>query len=782
VTEAVDAVDETLEQFRAELAAAPDEAYELTLYVSGASDLSTRAIADARQLCETYLAGKYLLSVVDVNEDTAVLRTNRVMATPTLVKNWPLPARRLVGDLSECHDGTTPSMGVPGSRPGRNSLDRLPPMPETSPALDRLFGREDGPDAGRDEIPEAVVGSGTQSTPSSSGPARITDADAVELFRAIGAGEVDAFVVSDAAGGQQVFTLSTADRPYRMFVENMRDGAATVSSGGVILYANRRLAEMLSCARETIVGSPLARWMTGAVPTALDEIRGPAGLGTIVEFDLLDADGRSIPFRVGSAPLELDGDRLVCLTFTDLSAQKTQDREITRLGEVQAERVADLEVAQAALTQQATHDALTGLPNRALLVDRIDQALTRSKRSGRCTAVFFVDLDRFKHINDTQGHAAGDAVLRSVAKQLELLLRPMDTVARIGGDEFVVLAPDVDSRLHAVDIANRLLIELSRSSDEAADSEPVAASIGISVSVGGRGTAEILLKEADTAMYEAKSLGRGRAEVFDEALRSQVQERLTAQMMLQSALDDRRLIAYYQPIIDLSTGIVAGFEALARLVQGDGSILPPAAFMPVAEDSGLVVPLGTQMLEMACREACSWRPSGLTPSPLTVAVNLSACQFETGDLPALVRGALEETGLDPGKLHLELIETAIIDLRPDILQQLGRLRDLGVEIGLDDFGTGYASLTHLRRLPLTFVKIDRSFVSGIETDHEDDRIVSAVVDLAANLGLRSVAEGIETQIQLDRLRELGCDQAQGYLFARPLPPADVPEAIQHPAW
>jgi EAL domain-containing protein (putative c-di-GMP-specific phosphodiesterase class I) len=167
---------------------------------------------------------------------------------------------------------------------------------------------------------------------------------------------------------------------------------------------------------------------------------------------------------------------------------------------------------------------------------------------------------------------------------------------------------------------------------------------------------------------------------------------------------------------------------------------------------------------------------------LTVAVNLSACQFETGDLPTLVRGVLEDTGFDPAKLHLELIETAIIDLRPDILLQLGRLRDLGVEIGLDDFGTGYASLTHLRRLPLTFVKIDRSFVSGIETDHEDDRIVSAVVDLAANLGLRSIAEGIETQIQLDRLRELGCDQAQGYLFARPLPPADVPQAIQHSAW
>jgi diguanylate cyclase (GGDEF)-like protein len=776
-----DAVDATLEQFRTELAAAPHEAYELTLYVSGASDLSTRAIADARQLCDTHLAGKYFLSVVDVNEDACVRGTNGALATPTLVKNWPLPVHRLVGDLSDSDGGTTPSPEAAKNRQRRNGL--APATSETGPWLERLHGRAERPDESRVESPDAVDGARKESMPSPIAPVRTTDADAVELFRAIGAGEVDAFVVSDGAGGQQIFTLSTADRPYRMFVENMRDGAATVSSGGLILYANRRLAEMLSCARETIVGSPLARWMTGAVPTALDEIRGPAGLGAIVELDLLDGDGTSIPVRVGSSPLDLDDDRLICLTFIDLSAQKSQDREIARLGEAQAERMADLEVAQAALTQQATHDALTGLPNRALLVDRIDQALFRSKRSERCTAVFFVDLDRFKHVNDTQGHAAGDDVLRSVAKRLELLLRPMDTVARIGADEFVVLAPDVDSRLHAVDIANRLLIELmSVSSDPTADSEPVAASIGVSVSVGGRGTAEILLKEADMAMYEAKSLGRGRAEVFDEALRGQVQERLTAQLMLQSALDDRRIIAYYQPIIDLPTGMVAGLEALARLVEPDGSILPPAAFMPVAEDSGLVVPLGTQMLEMACREARRWQLSGLTPSLLTVAVNLSACQFETGDLPTLVRGVLEDTGFDPAKLHLELIETAIIDLRPDILLQLGRLRDLGVEIGLDDFGTGYASLTHLRRLPLTFVKIDRSFVSGIETDHEDDRIVSAVVDLAANLGLRSIAEGIETQIQLDRLRELGCDQAQGYLFARPLPPADVPQAIQHSAW
>jgi EAL domain-containing protein (putative c-di-GMP-specific phosphodiesterase class I) len=247
-------------------------------------------------------------------------------------------------------------------------------------------------------------------------------------------------------------------------------------------------------------------------------------------------------------------------------------------------------------------------------------------------------------------------------------------------------------------------------------------------------------------------------------------------------LDERRAIPYYQPLVDLSSGKVAGFEALARIIERDGSVLSPAAFIPVAEESGLVVPLGAQVLAIACEDARRWQPAGPTEARLTVAVNLSSRQFESGDLSTVVQAELEQAGLDPSCLHLELTETAVFDVGPHILQQLGQLRDLGVQVGLDDFGTGYASLTHLRRLPLTFVKIDRSFVDGLGTDQEDERIVSAVVDLAANLGLRSIGEGVETNDQLARLREVGCDQAQGYLFTRPLPANDVPAAIQHPAW
>ena len=603
--------------------------------------------------------------------------------------------------------------------------------------------------------------------------------EAEDMLRAIAAGEVDAFVVSDGRSERRVFTLATADRPYRIFVENMRDGAVTLSANGLILYANRRLAELLSRPRATIVGSPLKMFVAGTLPFDLDAVRVPGGAGATAEFDLIDSAGRAVPVLVGISPLDLDGgDGLTCLTFTDLSGQKAQDREILRLGEAQAERMADLQVAQEALTKQATHDALTGLPNRALLVDRITQVLSDSKRSRQCTAILFVDLDRFKQVNDTQGHAAGDIVLRTVAEQLTAIVRPHDTVARIGGDEFVVLAANVESQSHAIDIGVRLVNELNSSNDV----DRVGASVGISVSIGGRGSAEILLNEADKAMYQAKSLGRGRVEVFDAALGRLVQRRMTAQRKLQSALDEGRVIAYYQPVVDLASGHVVGFEALARIAETDGSIVPPLDFISVAEESGLVVPLGTQVLEMACGEAVHWHPVTLPSAPLTVAVNLSARQFEPGDLTTVVQNTLELTGLDPTCLHLELTETAIIDLRPDILRQLEQIRELGVQIGLDDFGTGYASLTHLRSLPLSFVKIDQTFVQGIGEDPSDERIVSAVVDLAANLGLRSIAEGIETTDQLRRLRELGCDQGQGFLFARPLPPNDVSPALLNLAW
>jgi diguanylate cyclase (GGDEF)-like protein len=510
--------------------------------------------------------------------------------------------------------------------------------------------------------------------------------------------------------------------------------------------------------------------MTSDVGVEWETVRGAERGGSTVELDLVDVRGATIPVLVGVSPLGDGDDRLTCLTFTDLSAQKAQDLEIARLSDAQSDRLADLQVAQAALVKQATHDGLTGLPNREILVDRINQALLRGSRSQQCMAVFFIDLDGFKQVNDTRGHAVGNRVLKAAADRLMATLRDMDTVARIGGDEFVVLAPDIGSHTHAVEMGARLVRELARAADAI---ESLSVSVGIAVSEGGRGNAELMLQEADTAMYQAKFLGGGRTALFDGELARQASERSTAQAILQAALDERRVAAYYQPIIDLPTGVVAGFEALARLTERDGTVLPPATFIGVAEDSGLVLPLGRQMLERACEEAVRWPGASNSDHAIAVAVNVSSRQLEPGDLTTVVRDILARTGLSPPRLHLELTETAVMDLHPEILRQLSKTRELGVQIGLDDFGTGYASLTHLRRLPLDFVKVDGSFVGGLGTDPGDKQIVAAVIDLARNLGLRSIAECVETPEQLDQLRELGCDQVQGYLFARPAAPGNL---------
>jgi diguanylate cyclase (GGDEF)-like protein len=299
--------------------------------------------------------------------------------------------------------------------------------------------------------------------------------------------------------------------------------------------------------------------VAGGAPK-LQQLPAPGGIGATIEFDLVDVGGATVPVLVGAAPLEVDGALLTCLTFTDLTARKAEDREVARLSQAQTERMADLQDVHAALTEQATHDALTGLPTRALLADRIEQALSRSRRSGLCTAILFVDLDRFKQVNDTQGHAAGDTVLREVAEKLVEALRPMDTVARLGGDEFVILAPDIASSADAVEVSSRLIAALSGGPDGTDDVARVGASVGISVSVGGRGTAETLLSEADTAMYHAKSLGGGRAQLFDAALGRRIRQRSIAHDVLQAALDERRVVIRYQPITDVSTGRVAGFR------------------------------------------------------------------------------------------------------------------------------------------------------------------------------------------------------------------------------
>jgi diguanylate cyclase (GGDEF)-like protein len=596
-------------------------------------------------------------------------------------------------------------------------------------------------------------------------------ANAQETVRAIRAGEIDAFVVSDHKTQKRVFALERADRPYRWFVENMRDAAATVSSSGQILYANQRFADLLLSSRDSVTGSRLSQYL--AHGEAVGDVWQQNGGETSAEVELIDQSGDLVPTLMGTSVFELDDTVLYCITFTDLRAQRFQADEIQRLSEIQADRMVELEKAQSALTVQATHDALTALPNRMLLVDRIGRAIETSRRTGAWVALMFLDIDGFKQVNDTQGHAAGDAAIRLAAERLVAALRPMDTVARIGGDEFVILSPQIDSSIHAIDLGNRLLTSLAEPSGVTYALQ-MSASVGVTVSSDGETTPELMLTEADAAMYRAKSFGGGRVEVFGPELQSQVVERASTHRNLQSALVESRVTAHFQPIVGLERGEVVGYEALARITQRDGSLLQPAAFIPFSEENGLIVPLGEQVLDFACAQASNW--PGVEPAlkDRSIAVNLSGRQFESGSLPARVRDVLDATDLDPSLLHLELTETSVIDLRPEVVEQLKLIRDMGVELGLDDFGTGYASLTHLRRLPLSFVKIDRSFVAGLGVDSSDLGIVSAVVEIASVLGLRSIAEGIETEDQRERLAAIGCDEAQGFLFARPHPASEVP--------
>jgi len=439
-----------------------------------------------------------------------------------------------------------------------------------------------------------------------------------------------------------------------------------------------------------------------------------------------------------------------------------------------AEDVTDRKEAEARLTELALHDALTGLPNRLLLLDRLHRALARARRRRSEVAVLLCDLDRFKVINDSLGHDAGDALLVQLGQRLERVLRGNDTAARIGGDEFVVVCEDVCEE-EAIAVAQRMQEVLAESCTIGDDEMVVTSSIGIVMS-NGCASPYALLRDADAALYRAKDGGGGRVEVFDDVLAGQAIARLRTESGLRRALERGELRVHYQPIVDLASGLVDGFEALVRWEDPERGLVPPSEFLDVAEETGLIVPIGAWVLEEACAQAAMWhRRYGRACS---MSVNLSARQVGRHGLVNVVSGALRNSGLAPESLCLELTEGVLIDASVTALSALRAIKDLGVRLSIDDFGTGYSSLSYLRRFPVDAVKVDRSFVAGLGLSgapgaEEDDAIVSAVVGLTQRLGLRAVAEGVETEAQAARLRAMRCDLAQGYLFARPAPAADV---------
>jgi diguanylate cyclase (GGDEF)-like protein/PAS domain S-box-containing protein len=425
------------------------------------------------------------------------------------------------------------------------------------------------------------------------------------------------------------------------------------------------------------------------------------------------------------------------------------------------------------IRHQALHDPLTGLPNRALLRDRLEHALSRAARTGGQVGAIYLDLDQFKVINDSLGHETGDALLQLVAPRLASELRSADTLARLGGDEFVVLCDDVEDPAGPLRLAQRLVAMFEEPFELDGDELFVGASAGVAVA-GPGATPRSLLRDADAAMYQAKALGRGRCELFDDELRRQVLSRLRIETSLRNALPSGELRLVFQPIVDLYTGETLETEALLRWHSAEHGFVSPADFIPVAEDTGLIVPIGAWVLAEACRTAAAWRAAGSTAG---VSVNLSPRQLAQPDLVAHVEQVLADTGLEPRALTLEITESTLLGGGDRPLQALSDLKDLGIRLALDDFGTGYSSLAYLTRLPLDELKLDRAFIARLEPGSQETEVTAAIMEMASAMHLQVVAEGVETPEHLEMLQALGCPLGQGFYFSRPLPPADLEEHL-----
>ncbi len=435
------------------------------------------------------------------------------------------------------------------------------------------------------------------------------------------------------------------------------------------------------------------------------------------------------------------------------------------------------------LARQALHDRLTGLPNRVLLRDRLENALARTLRNRSTVALLILDIDRFKVINDSLGHDGGDRLLVAVAERLSRLLRPGDTLARMGGDEYAMLCEDVAGRDEAAALAGRVLdsfephFPVVTTGSDATD-VAVSVSVGVAMAAGDESDPDLLLRDADVAMYRAKQRGRGRFEVFDEAMRHEAVDRLSVENDLRRAIRQGQLRLFYQPIVHIDTGQIAGFEALVRWQHPVRGLLSPADFIPPAEDTGLIVPLGRCVLSEACLQAAAWQRRRGVDRPLRMSVNVSAKQLQYPGWAAEVAATLAESGLEPGHLVLEITESVLMEDAEASAGPLEELRRLGVRVAIDDFGTGYSSLGYLRRLPVDILKIDKSFIDGVAKGPHESALARAVVKLARTLGLDAVAEGVTDRRQLAELRRLRCPYGQGYLFSRPQPPEVVAQLLE----
>jgi diguanylate cyclase (GGDEF)-like protein/PAS domain S-box-containing protein len=432
--------------------------------------------------------------------------------------------------------------------------------------------------------------------------------------------------------------------------------------------------------------------------------------------------------------------------------------------------ITERKLAEEQLLHDAFHDSLTNLANRALFTDLLGRSLGRAQRRADYRfAVLFIDLDRFKVVNDSLGHTVGDELLRAITRRIERCVRPGDTVARLGGDEFTILVDDIGDASDATRVADRIQRELTQPFNLSGHEVFTSASIGIALSASGYEEADDVLRDADIAMYRAKALGKARYEVFDTAMHARAMALLELETDLRRAIERNEFRLYYQPMVNLETGRIVGFEGLVRWQHPQRGLIGPAAFVPIAEETGLIIPIGRWVLKEACRQMREWQERYPGTRDLTISVNLSGKQFAQARLVEDVDQALKESGLAPGRLRLEITESVVMENAASAMAMIDQLRGLNVKIDIDDFGTGYSSLSYLQRFEVDHLKIDRSFVSNIGSDRgENAEIVRTIVTLAHHLGMDAVAEGVETQDQLRMLRDLGCGSVQGFLFAEPV--------------
>ena len=542
--------------------------------------------------------------------------------------------------------------------------------------------------------------------------------------------------------------LQISEQKYKSLFENNPDAVFSLDLNGNFVSINRAVAQLSGYDPQELMNNTFLALMAEEHRELSWQSFQHAckGKPQLIELSICKRDGARIDLQVTTVPIAIDG-------------------EIAGVYGI-AKDITEHKRAEAMIHYMAYHDALTTLPNRRLFHDRLEQALKFAKSCGGQVAVLMLDLDRFKSINDTLGHCVGDKILQAVAERLVTCVRDIHTVARMGGDEFTVLMPNLLSEDEAVYVAERILAVFRDAVDVEGQEFRITPSIGISLFPGDGEDADTLLKHADTAMYQAKEQGKNSYRIFSPTMIEQAMLKICLEKELHHALEHNEFLLFYQPQVNGSTGEIIGMEALIRWQHPQHGLRGPGQFIPLAEETGLIVPIGEWVLREACQQCKRWQEQGFPP--MRLAVNLSLAQFEQDDITETVAAILQETGLDPSLLELEITESIAMNNTQLVIAKLQELVDLGVQISIDDFGTGFSSLSYLKIFPIHKLKIDRSFITDI-TNQSDSSIVSAIVTLAHSLGLTVIVEGVETEVQRDYLPQLGCKEMQGYLFSMPLP-------------